>query len=183
MTIKIPLTHITPEGIFVSYLKQAADFSVLKEMLAAGEISHISTLEIEVTLTARKGFFDATGKVAGQVELACSRCLKSFSNPFQQDFNLRFSQEIPMDLDPDEDADLELTADQMGLIFFKGNELDLGDAVQEQIILALPFKPLCSDECKGLCPECGADLNLGPCGCGSHGNGSPFDVLKSLKLK
>lgn len=183
MTIKIPLSHITPEGVSVSSVKQASDFSVLKEMLAAGEVSDFSVLEIEVTLTERKGYYDVTGKVAGRVGLTCSRCLESFSHPLHQRFKLRFSQEIPMDLDPDEDANLELTADQMGLLFFKGDELDLGDAVQEQVILALPLKPLCSAACKGLCPKCGADLNLGPCGCGGNGGGSPFDVLKSLKLK
>ena len=183
MTIKIPLSHITPEGVSFSYLKQAADFSVLKEMLAAGEVSDFSALEIEVTLSAREGYYDVIGKVVGQVGLRCSRCLNSFSNSLHQRFNLQFSQEILRDLDSDEDADLELSADQMGLLFFKGNELDLGDAVQEQVVLALPLKPLCCAACKGLCPRCGADLNLGPCRCGSNSGGSPFDVLKSLTIK
>ena len=132
---------------------------------------------------AATGLAEHRQKVAGQVGLTCSRCLESFPHPLHQRFNLRFSQEIPKDIDPNEDADLELTADQMGLLFFKGDELDLGDAVQEQVILALPLKPVCSSACKGLCPGCGADLNLGPCGCGGNGGDSPFDVLKSLKLK
>jgi len=54
---------------------------------------------------------------------------------------------------------------------------------QPRNTLALPFKPLCSPTCQGLCPKCGTDLNHGPCRCGDNGGGGPFDVLKSLKLK
>ena len=181
MTLKIPLSHIIPEGVSFNIDKQAAEFAVLREMLVKGEVSNFSDLAIEVTLTARQGYYDVVGTVVGRVGLTCSRCLESFSYPFDQRFNLRFSQEIPQDLESDEEADLELTADQIGLLYFQGDELDLRDAIQEQIVMAMPFKPLCRIECKGLCPKCGQDLTLGTCRCGDNGRGSPFDVLKKFK--
>ena len=134
-----------------------------------------------MTLTARRGYYDVVGKVSGKVALNCSRCLAPVTHFLNQRFNIRFSEEIPRDLDPEEDADLEITADQIGLLFFKGEVVDLHDAIQEQVVLALPFKPLCSIDCKGLCPKCGADLNHETCNCADSGGGSPFDVLKNLK--
>lgn len=183
MIMKIPLSHITPQGVSLAFQKEAGAFSVLKEMLASGEVSAISDLTIRVTLTAREGYYDVVGRVIGEVGLMCSRCLKSFSHQLDQRVNLRFSQEIPQEIDSDENADLELTADQIGLHYIRGDELDLRDAIQEQVVLALPIKPLCSNSCNGLCPKCGADLNQGPCGCGDNGRGSPFDVLKNLKFE
>jgi uncharacterized protein len=49
--------------------------------------------------------------------------------------------------------------------YYDADRLDLGEAVREQILLGLPLKPLCREDCQGLCPRCGKDRNLGPCGC------------------
>ena len=49
--------------------------------------------------------------------------------------------------------------------YYDGDRLDLGEVVREQVLLALPLKPLCREDCRGLCPRCGQNRNLGPCGC------------------
>ena len=67
--------------------------------------------------------------------------------------------------DPSRHAEIELGAEEIGLILFHGEEIDLRDAVQEDVLMAVPMKTLCRPECKGLCPQCGADLNQGDCGC------------------
>ena len=180
--MKIALTQITSEGFPFKYSGRYDQFSVLKELIASGDIHSFSPIEIEATLTAKPDFIEAVGHVSTRVGLDCSRCLKTFTHEMNQKFLLRFSEQIPQDISPDEEDDIELTADQVGLIFIEGGELDLHDVVQEQVILALPFKPLCSETCKGLCPKCGMDLNEGNCACGNNGGGSPFDVLKNLKL-
>ena len=182
MPMKIALTQITSEGFPFKYRGRYDQFSVLKELVASGDVHSFSPIKIEATLTAKPDFIEVVGKVTTRVGMDCSRCLNTFTYEMDQKFLLRFSQQIPQDLSPDEDADLELTADQVGLIFFEGGELDLHDVIQEQVVLALPFKPLCSETCKGLCPKCGMDLNDGNCACGNNGSGSPFDVLKNLKL-
>ena len=180
--MKIALTQITSEGFLFKYSGRFDQFNVLKELVASGDIHSFSPIMIEATLTAKPDFIEAAGKVTTLVGMDCSRCLKPFTYELHQKFLLRFSQQIPQDISSEEDEDLELTADQVGLIYIEGGELDLHDVIQEQIVLALPYKPLCSEACKGLCPKCGTDLNDGKCTCGNNGSGSPFDVLKNLKL-
>jgi uncharacterized protein len=67
--------------------------------------------------------------------------------------------------------------------FYRGDELDLTEVTKEQVLLGLPMKPLCSESCKGLCPACGADLNLGPCGCGGKAVDQRFQALEKLLKK
>jgi uncharacterized protein len=69
------------------------------------------------------------------------------------------------------------------LYYFTGDHLELAPMLREQLILASPMHPLCSEECRGLCTRCGKDLNEGPCRCGEEPTGSPFQVLRTMKEK
>ena len=151
--MKIALARITPEGVDFAHRACADDFDILKELLATGEVLSFSAIEIQAMVTARADYYDVDGRVSTRVGLACSRCLTPFTHTLNQRFSIRFSQQIPKDISSDEEADIELTADQVGLIFFDGKELDLKDPIQEQVVLALPYKPLCRPDCKGLCPK------------------------------
>jgi uncharacterized protein len=62
-------------------------------------------------------------------------------------------------------------------------EIDLGEAIREELILAAPAYVVCREDCKGLCPRCGADLNEGPCGCASDDRDPRWDTLRSLERK
>jgi len=66
--------------------------------------------------------------------------------------------------------------------YFQSNEIDLGEVLQEQIVLAAPYQPLCSPACKGICQQCGQDLNAGSCQCEKGGVKSPFSVLKTVQV-
>ena len=66
---------------------------------------------------------------------------------------------------------------------YDGKEIDLGAALREQILLALPPAPLCREDCKGLCPTCGKDLNEGECGCDRAVPDPRWDALKALQLE
>ena len=69
------------------------------------------------------------------------------------------------------------------LYYFAGDHLELAPMLREQLILASPMHPLCSEECLGLCARCGKDLNEGPCRCGEEPTGNPFQVLRTMKDK
>ena len=71
--------------------------------------------------------------------------------------------------------------DELETGWFRGDEIDLGSFVLEVVSLALPVKPLCSEDCAGLCPRCGARLAEESCGCERAGSSSPFAVLESLR--
>ncbi len=66
--------------------------------------------------------------------------------------------------------------------FFEGGEIHLSEVACEQIFLEIPYQPLCSENCKGLCPQCGQDRNLSPCGCNQEDWEAGFSVLRKLKL-
>lgn len=87
----------------------------------------------------------------GTAILECGSCMESYDYPFEFDFEARLNQSGEV-----EDSDLFL---------FKGNRIDLKDIVLEYLILELPIRRKCNEECKGLCPSCGANLNAGECPC------------------
>lgn len=101
------------------------------------------------------------GWVELTLELSCNRCLKSFEQPMHVDFEEQFYPTVDvitgMPLDPfDEDEIFPIDAH---------HEVDLTEAVRQNVLLALPMVTICREDCKGLCPQCGHDLNLGPCEC------------------
>jgi uncharacterized protein len=118
------------------------------------------------------------GSLAGQLELACGRCLVPFAAPAAIDFDLLL---VPGPVSAAA-AKEELSPDDLDLDYYTGEIVDLESILREQIILMLPLKPLCDEGCKGLCPHCGANLNQEACVCRSDDVNSPFARLAKLKI-
>ena len=118
------------------------------------------------------------GRVQTVLRLQCVRCLKEFSSPISSKFDLTL---FPMKGDGFEE-EVELKEDDMESGFFEGGEIHLSELACEQVFLDMPTQPLCQDECKGLCPVCGKDLNLDPCQCRADELELGFAALKKLKL-
>jgi len=179
--MKIEIPHIPSQGTTLAYKKDAKEFAVLKELDEQGECRIDEPLLIELRLIPERDMIKLKGLITATAHLVCSRCLVDYRYPIHHKFTLRFSKQIPTDIHADADGQIELTADQIGLIYFEGEEIDFYEPVQEQIVLALPIKPLCREDCKGLCPRCGADLNEQPCNCGEDRSSSPFAILTQQK--
>jgi uncharacterized protein len=75
----------------------------------------------------------------------------------------------------------EIQEDDLSTAFYRDETIDLGDLVREQFYLMVPMKPLCSEACKGLCPQCGTNLNRGTCECRNEWHDPRFEKLKALK--
>jgi uncharacterized protein len=101
------------------------------------------------------------GHLQGRLRLACSRCLEDFDQTANADFDLLLAPK-PGAVSGESE---ELTAADLDLDYYSGEVLDLEAVIKEQIILLVPMKPLCVEDCKGLCPHCGAVLNLAECNC------------------
>jgi uncharacterized protein len=101
------------------------------------------------------------GNILTDIELQCSRCLKDFRSRFSFPFEAIFH---PVEQLKEEEKH-ELRVEELDMGFYSKDELDLFDVIKEQIMLNLPMKALCNDLCKGICLQCGADLNAGDCGC------------------
>ncbi len=109
-------------------------------------------VEVEGSVTNHAGALVLEGTARSVLELACDRCGKEFSREKAVVLDSLVAQELE-----DEEND--------DILLLDGAELDLDEAVSTAFILAMDTKNLCSDDCKGLCAKCGADLNLSPCGC------------------
>ena len=76
----------------------------------------------------------------------------------------------------------EVEEDDLSTAFYENDAIDLGQLMMEQFQLALPMKPLCREDCKGLCPNCGMNLNTGTCDCNVKWEDPRLAALKAIKL-
>ena len=100
------------------------------------------------------------GRVRGVAWLECVRCLKRFESAMDVPFEV-FADRSGTGKRRDE---VELERDDY-MLFHDGRRLDVSEPVRETLLLELPIAAYCREDCRGLCPRCGADLNEGPCGC------------------
>jgi len=121
--------------------------------------------------------FRLAGAVKTTLELECSRCLEPFTLPVDSTFDLRYQ---PHAANTGE-GEKEIEEDDLTTAFYENDEIDLGQLMREQFYLALPMKPLCGDDCKGLCPMCGTNLNRGTCDCKTDVEDPRLAALRKLK--
>ena len=182
-TIRINVDRIPDEGIALDARVPFDRFPGLKALCREDEVSFLSPIEMEIKVRWVSRFVEAAGLLRTTVRLSCGRCLGDFSRPLTVDFKATFTSEAEAPDEREEEADIELTPEAIDLFRFHGREIDLTEAIQEQILLSLPLKPLCREECRGLCPRCGEDLNRGACGCEGQAVDPRFAALAQLKLK
>ncbi len=119
-----------------------------------------------------------TGRLKAEMELKCSRCLKDFIQCLDVPVNVVYN---PADeVGPEKHA---LRDDELDMEFYRGEELDLQDLLKEQILLNTQMKPLCDEQCKGICPKCGKDLNTGQCNCNQKEVDPRLEALKMFLEK
>jgi uncharacterized protein len=133
-------------------------------------------LEAEVRKDAEK--VRLVGRVEGTMELACSRCVEPFEVPVSTSFDLLF---LPAGAQVSANEDRELGEEDTGVSFYHRDVLDLGEVIREQFYLALPMKPLCREDCAGLCPVCGINKNREACSCESTWVDPRMEPLRRLK--
>ena len=113
-----------------------------------------------------------------QLDAECSRCLKSFRLDLPINFRVTLRPR-PQHQDP-LPIEQELTSEDIDQDFYDNELIDLGSIVREQILLALPMVPRCSEECRGLCATCGQDLNQGECSCDRTDIDPRWGAIKTL---
>jgi uncharacterized protein len=164
--MKIVLSDITEEGLNLN----------VEVAVTSGPPLLLSPVRADLRIEKAGPEVFVRGDIRAGVELQCSRCLKKFPKDITTRLNVVYH---PVEELRGEDKH-EIKQDELDMGFYKGDELDIGDLVAEQIILAVPMKPLCSESCKGLCPHCGADLNIGACSCAGKEPDQRFAMLKKI---
>jgi uncharacterized protein len=126
------------------------------------------------------------GALEGALEPECGRCLVRYRTSLREPFRLVLEPagtRVPAE--PESARSLArrgmCVGDELEMGWFQGHEIDLSDFLLEVMTLALPLQPLCNEDCRGLCPGCGADRNAGSCGCDEQRAKAPFAALAALK--
>jgi uncharacterized protein len=119
-----------------------------------------------------------SGSFRGDCTGVCGRCLEEFGFALDHEFEFIL---IP---DPKKSPHraAELHRDDLGLSFYSSDEIDLAPLIAEQVMLALPTRPLCQESCRGLCGSCGVNLNHETCSCAQAGNDPRRLLFRTLKV-
>jgi len=166
----IPVEDIPEEGLSVAYDDMPDLLDVTGELTAEGPIhgsAFIRKVDSEVYLT---------GDIEARLALPCDRCLAVYGEPVAASFSYVLVQE------PEESgAEKAIREPDVEVTPFDGSRIPIADIFREQLLLNVPFRRLCREECRGLCPGCGANLNSETCACAREREEPPFSVLGALK--
>lgn len=153
----------------------------IKEILFSHEDAELGTpITADFVLTQKDRNLEIDGMVETSINFRCSRCTKGFSRPFSTHFDLFY---LPQPKWISENAEVELKYEDMEVGYYDGIVFDVNVMVLEQIELAMPMKFVCREDCKGLCDQCGADLNEGVCLCKKEAPDSRLSVLLDFQKK
>jgi uncharacterized protein len=120
--------------------------------------------------------FHLVGGVKATLDLSCGRCLEDFRFPVDSSFDVLY---LPHAQNTGE-GEVEVEDDDLTTAYYRDDQIDLAQLVREQFYLAVPMKPLCREDCQGLCPHCGTNLNTGSCDCRTEWMDPRLESLKSL---
>lgn len=180
--MRIPIEQLKERGLRLEFETPAEVFPVLRQMIDDGESEFVGPVRVRVRAVRVGDWVEVEGSLDTTARLTCGRCLAEFVAPLGGEFALTYTHGPDAETGGAETQEKEIEASETELIYFRGEEIDLTEAVQEQVILALPLRALCTQDCKGLCAGCGADLNHGACTCGPSTRNGPFAALRGIKL-
>jgi uncharacterized protein len=139
------------------------------------DVRLLARTELEARLVREGDKVTISGEIEATAEFDCDRCLAAIKSPIRQRFELTY---VP----PIGSSDERVLGDEdLSIGFYRDDTIDVDDVVREQILLALPMTKLCTEDCRGLCPECGTNLNEASCECGRKQIDPRWAALKDLK--
>jgi uncharacterized protein len=171
--MRIELVKLAEQGGKFSRAYQPTDIA-----LDDGDVRLGEPAEVHGRIKRQGGEVELRGELRATIEVPCARCLKSLRLPVSAEFVERFVPSVSWRGEEEH----ELHEEDLNLSVFDGEAIDLDDLVREEILLAIPDHVLCSEECKGLCPDCGADRNITACGCENKQVDSRWEKLKDLRF-
>jgi uncharacterized protein len=119
------------------------------------------------------------GDLRSEFELSCARCLEPIRQDISRKFDLLYR---PQGSDAGKE-EMSVTAAEAEVAYYQGEGLLLEDVLREQVLLAVPLKAICREDCRGLCPHCGQNLNQGQCTCAEPVEDPRWSALKDIREK
>ena len=155
----IDVTKIPPEGMDVDSSLKAGEIHV------EGEDSFELQAGGQVACRVEKGDGDSVhvrGHLSARLGVDCARCLEPFALKVEQEIDLFY---LPHGSGVEEEEDVELKDRELVVAYYASARIDLGESIREQLILGLPMKRLCREDCRGICTVCGQNRNSVACEC------------------
>ena len=146
------------------------------EQLDLEDGRRVRPIKGNVRLTRTQNGVLADANVWGEIQIECGRCLTEVTQPLEFPFSEEYYQTVVVNTG----AALPKPEEPDVFLIDETHKLDLGEAMREYALLSVPMLPLCREDCKGLCPECGANLNDEECGCDTEQSDERLAVLKQL---
>lgn len=134
------------------------DFCFEEKEIKVPEV--ISEVSLELEIHKSGNIYNVKGNMEYKLGFTCSRCLEEFRKQEKREFQLEFKKESVYALNGKLKREMEEDKEENLVI---NNCIDLGPFLRDELILSVPMKPLCSENCKGLCPICGTNLNKTQC--------------------
>ena len=179
--MKINIIDIPEDGMNLEVSAQADPwFQAVVVESFGGDYLKGAEAKLDVHLIRTGKNVQLTGGVLIDLKPACGRCLENFDRRLEVPLHINLAPR--KDLSFGEDEEKELEPDDVNFSFYNGEEIDLDQIVREMTLLEIPLRYLCSEDCKGLCPQCGKNLNQETCSCKVKPVDSRFAALQKLKL-
>lgn len=125
-------------------------------------------LDINGEVLNNGAFLEVTGQILGEARFVCGRCLEPYLAKVEVSFQECFKQGSP---ESDRESDMS---------WYQGDSINIAEMVRENLIFSEPLKQVCCEECQGLCPICGKNLNMERCACTTEAINPKFAVLQKL---
>jgi uncharacterized protein len=177
--VKITVDQISDKPTTLQSEEPALSFPLLAEMQSDGACSFAGPVCCDAIVVREYDHLRVTGRIVVPVSLVCSRCLVGYESTLDSSFTIIFRKGTAEEASLEEET--ELSEQELVSAVYHGDEIDMTHEIEEQIAMEVPLQPLCSDSCKGLCPECGTDLNHETCSCSGKQFNFKFSALKDFK--
>jgi len=163
----ILIDEIPLEGLTVSF----------ENLVAFGEdLKVVKPFSGELKLVKRAYEVNVSGHLKGTLELICDKCLEPFLYEIDKDFQVLLLPKSSLNVE----GEKGLSEEELEISFYENSFISYYEIIKEEILLSLPYRSLCREDCKGICQVCGTNLNKETCMCSKVKKSSPFAVLKEL---
>jgi len=178
--VKLVVDHIKDAPQVIQIDEPVEKFPLLAVMQNDKSCCINGNIHADLTVVREYENIRVTGRVTAPLELSCSRCLVDFTSYVDTSFTIFFRKEAATSSTTEDEIELG----EMDLLSssYSGDEIDLTHEIEEQVAMEIPLNPLCGDDCKGLCHQCGTDLNVSSCSCSKEPVSLTFSALKNFKV-
>lgn len=177
--MKIRVEGLSDTPLRLKAREPVTDFPSLAELQENGDCRFLGPLQLDFTVAREFDHIRVHGRIETKVRYICSRCLAEYDTALCTEFTIFYTKTVRVPLE----EEIALAEEDLVSVSYEGDTIDFTKEVEEQVLMEIPLKPLCREDCKGLCSTCGADLNAGGCECARSAAGFTFSALKDFTVK